>query len=455
MKDLNQLVQNQRNFYNSGVTKTINFRKKQLLLLKNTILKNIDDISLALKKDLNKSDFESYETEIGIVLDEIGTMTKHLKKYSSKKRVSTSLMHFPSKSYIIKEPYGIALIISPWNYPFQLSIAPLIGAIAAGNCAVIKPSEHSVNTSHILQKLISENFDENYITVIQGDVETNKKLLEIKFDIIFFTGSVKVGKIVMSQASKHLTPVILELGGKSPCIVDETANINLSAKRIIWGKGVNAGQTCVAPDYILVHSSVKNQLLTSLKKNIIIMYGDNSEMNKEYPKIINTINYNRISELIKSGEVYYGGKQNANTNQTSLAILDKVKWADKIMEEEIFGPILPIISYDSLDEEIKKINSKPKPLALYLFSTSKKTKKLVTTNVSYGGGCINDTLIHFVSSLPFGGVGDSGIGSYHGKTSFDVFSHEKGIIEKSILIDIPLRYPPFKNNLKLLKRILK
>lgn len=456
MDTIKDLINNQKNFFESNKTKDINFRIKNLKKLKKIVKDNEEEILNSLKVDLGKSDFEGYTSEIGMVYDEINYMIKNLKKLSKPKKVRTSIVNFKSTGYIYKEPYGRVLIMAPWNYPINLSLVPLAGAIAAGNCVVLKPSEYSINTSMLLEKLISDNFNSNYIKVILGDAKVSSEILDYKFDMIFFTGGTSIGKIVMNKASKYLTPVVLELGGKSPCIVDETAKISLAAKRIIWGKGLNAGQTCVAPDYIYVHRSIKDNLIKELIKNIEIMYGNESENCNYTPKIINEKHYNRILNLIDKDKIVYGGSYNTKEEKISLTILDNVNFKDKVMEEEIFGPIIPIITFDSLDEVIKNVNERPRPLALYLFTTSKESENEILTNISFGGGCINDTIIHLANSnLPFGGVGDSGIGSYHGSKSFDVFSHSKSILKKSNLIDIPMRYPPYNKSLNLIRKILK
>ena len=456
MDTIKDLINNQKNFFESNKTKDINFIIKNLKKLKKIVKDNEEEILNSLKVDLGKSDFEGYTSEIGMVYDEINYMIKNLKKLSKPKKVRTSIVNFKSTGYIYKEPYGRVLIIAPWNYPINLSLVPLAGAIAAGNCVVLKPSEYSINTSMLLEKLISDNFNSNYIKVILGDAKVSSEILDYKFDMIFFTGGTSIGKIVMNKASKYLTPVVLELGGKSPCIVDETAKISLAAKRIIWGKGLNAGQTCVAPDYIYVHRSIKDNLIKELIKNIEIMYGNESENCNYMPKIINEKHYNRILNLIDKDKIVYGGSYNTKEEKISLTILDNVNFKDKVMEEEIFGPIIPIITFDSLDEIIKNVNERPRPLALYLFTTSKESENEILTNISFGGGCINDTIIHLANSnLPFGGVGDSGIGSYHGSKSFDVFSHSKSILKKSNLIDIPMRYPPYNKSLNLIRKILK
>nr|WP_312578165.1 aldehyde dehydrogenase [Sedimentibacter sp.] len=456
MNNVKTILDKQRLFYDTGKTLELGFRAKNLRLLSDAIKKHENDIMEALKLDLNKAPFEAYATEIGIVLEEISFMLKHMKGLLRVKKVRTPLAQFPSFSKIYKEPYGNILIIAPWNYPFQLAIAPLVGAIASGNCTIIKPSNYSPATSSVIKKIIENTFDEAYIAVMEGGREVNQSLLDNKFDFIFFTGSIPVGKIVMEKAAKHLTPVVLELGGKSPCIIDKTADIKMAGKRIAWGKGLNAGQTCVAPDYLLVHKDVKSNLINELEKNIIIFYGNAPEKNSEFPKIINIRHFDRLNRLIETGEVIFGGKANVETNQIGLTLIDNVKWDDPIMQEEIFGPILPIIVYEDLDEVVRLINNKPKPLALYLFTKSKKVEKKIINEVSYGGGCINDTIVHLATSyMGFGGVGESGMGSYHGKASLDTFSHKKSILKKSNLLDIPLRYPPFKNNLKLLRKIMK
>jgi aldehyde dehydrogenase (NAD+) len=454
--NIQTMVKKQRTYFNSGITKDLRFRKKQLQVLRKAIIANEALIMDALKKDLNKSPFESYETEIGIILEEIKFMLCRIDRLARPRKVRTPITHFLSYSKIYQEPYGDVLIMSPWNYPFQLTIAPLIGAIAAGNCAVIKPSNYSENTSAVIHKIISQNFNEQYIAVVEGDIEVNQTLLEQKFDYIFFTGSVEVGKIVMTAAARNLTPVTLELGGKSPCIVDETANIQLAAKRVVWGKFLNAGQTCVAPDYVLVHRSVKSKLLREITKYIRQFYGDEPQNNPEYPKIINAKHFKRLLGLLPSGTIVCGGQINTVTKQIAPTVLDQITWVSAVMQEEIFGPILPVLEFDSLKEVVPLINKRAKPLALYIFTTSKKNERYVLEHVPSGGGCINDTIVHLANPyMSFGGVGDSGMGSYHGETSFRTFSHEKGILKKSNMIDIPLRYPPYRNHLKLLKKILK
>lgn len=431
-------------------------RKEKLQDLKRVIKKYEDEILEALKKDLNKSFFEGYETEVGIVLEEINYTLKHLNKWVKAKRVKTPIFHFPATSYIYQEAYGKVLIMSPWNYPFQLTIAPLVGAIAAGNRVVVKPSEYSNNTASIIEKILNEVFSQDEVKVVRGGRAINQDLLKQKYDYIFFTGSPTVGKIVMEAAAKHLTPVTLELGGKSPCIVDNSAKVKLAAKRIVWGKFLNAGQTCVAPDYLLVHQDIKDELVKEMIDYIKEFYGNSPIDNPDYPKIINKKHFERINRLIENEDIITGGNYNEQTMKIAPTILDKINWQSPVMQEEIFGPVLPIMEFDNLNQVIEMIGAQPKSLALYFFTTSKENEKKILSNISFGGGCINDTIIHLSNSnLPFGGVGNSGMGQYHGKASFDTFSHPKSIIKKSNLIDIYLRYPPFKNHLKLLKKFLK
>ncbi len=451
MKSIIEIVEKQREYFNSHQTLDVDFRKKQLALLLSQIKKYENEIITALKLDLNKSEFESYATEIGIIYEELNFMIKNIKGLSKRKKQKNPLMHFPSKSYTYYDPYGCVLIMSPWNYPFQLSIAPLIGAIAAGNCTIVKPAEYSPNTSAVIDKILSI-FPDEYVAVVQGAIKENTELLDQKFDYIFFTGSPTVGKIVMEKASKNLTSVTLELGGKSPCIVDKTANISLSAKRIVWGKLLNAGQTCVAPDYLLVEESIKDELVAEINKYIKLFYGETPEKNAEYPKIINQRHFERLCNLIPKDLL----RVNEETLQIAPTVLTNLSWDSEIMQEEIFGPILPILTFKSIAEVINEINKRDKPLALYLFTTSKEVEKEILSKTFFGGGCVNDTIIHVGNNnIPFGGVGNSGIGKYHGKDSFYCFSHTKSIMKKSNLLDINVRYAPYGNKLNLLRKIMK
>jgi len=456
MGDIKAIIEKQREFFAIGKTKEITYRLKHLRQLEKSIQMHEKEILSALKKDLNKAPFEAYATEVGIVLNELRFVIKMLPRWAGARRIKTTITNQIATSKIYLEPYGIALIMSPWNYPFTLTMEPLIGAIAAGNCAIVKPSKDSPNTSKVIETILREAFCDSYVAVVQGGREANKTLLEQKFDYIFFTGSVAVGKVVMEAASKNLTPVTLELGGKSPCIIDETANIELAARRIVWGKFINAGQTCVAPDYIYAHHSIKGALLLEMKKYINKFYGKHPCTNDDFPKIINEKHFNRLLGLLEGEHSVIGGEASKATRQISPTVLDKVTWDSKIMKEEIFGPILPIFEYQNLEDVISKINSRPKPLALYFFTRSKKNERKIIQNISFGGGCINDTLMHVASAhMPFGGVEESGMGSYHGKASFDTFSHHKSILRKSNLFDLPLRYPPYVNHLKILKMFLK
>lgn len=454
MKDYKELIQNQRKYFKSGECRNVAFRLAQLDRLYKWICKNEETIMEALHKDLHKSPFEAYATEIGIVKEELQFTMKHLQRWAKPKRVRTPITQFPSVSFTYQEPYGVVLIMAPWNYPFQLTVAPLIGAICAGNCAVIKPSAYSGYTSSLLAGMVQELFPEKYVSVIQGGREENRALLSEKFDYIFFTGSVPVGKYVMAKAAEHLTPVSLELGGKSPCIVDETANIALAAKRIVWGKLLNCGQTCVAPDYILVQKSVKEKLIKYMAKYIRKMYGEYPCQNPEYPRMINKKHFDRVFGLLKDAQVVCGGGSDAKSLQIEPTILDDVTWDSPVMQEEIFGPILPVLTFYNIEEVTALVNARAKPLALYFFTRDKNREAYILKNISYGGGCVNDTIVHLATPyLPFGGVGASGMGAYHGKASFDTFTHKKSIMKKSNLIDVPVRYAPFKEKLKTLKKL--
>ncbi|OLS36165.1 aldehyde dehydrogenase [Bacillus sp. MRMR6] len=456
METYYELVSKQRNFFLSGKTKDVSYRIEALKLLAQVIRSHETELMDALKKDLNKSRFDSYITEIGIVLEEIRFTLKHVKDWSQPRRVKSALAQAGSKSYIYPEPYGVTLIISPWNYPFQLAIAPLIGAIAAGNCTLLKPSELTPETSKLLAKLLHENFPEEYITVVQGDAQTSQFLLKEKLDYIFFTGSVPVGKVIMEAAAKNLTPVTLELGGKSPCIVHKDANLKLAAKRIAWGKFINAGQTCVAPDYLYVHREIKKQFTQLLIEAIKELYSEDVFKTGEFTRIVSERHFNRLKTFLIDGKPVYGGKYAIDLLTIEPTVLVDISWEDSVMQDEIFGPILPILEYENDNFMMTKINERPKPLALYIFSESKDFQDKILSNISFGGGCINDTVYHLSSPyLPFGGVGESGIGAYHGKGSFDVFTHEKSILKQTTRFDLPFRYPNRKNALKQIKMFIK
>ena len=454
---IQDIVKKQREYFNKGTTLNYDFRLKSLKKLKNSIKKHENDIKNALFQDLGKSSTESYMSEIGMVLTELSYAIKHLKGWMKSKKVRTPLAQFHSKSFVVSEPLGVVLIMSPWNYPFMLAIGPLIGAISAGNCAVVKPASYAKNTSNIIKQILSECFEEEYISVVLGGREQNAELLEQRFDYIFFTGSVNVGKLVAEKASKNLTPVTLELGGKSPCIIDHTANLKVAAKRLVFGKFLNLGQTCVAPDYLLIEKSVKDEFLKLLKKEIMKMYGEKPLENNLYGHIINEKHFDRICELINKEKCIFGGKHDKETLKIEPTILDEVSLDDAVMKEEIFGPILPVISFENIDVAVKIIKTFEKPLALYLFSNDKNIQKRFLQSVPFGGGCVNDTIIHLATSyMGFGGVGYSGYGSYHGKRSFSLFSHEKSIVKKYNYIDLPIRYQPYsKKKEKLIKMFMK
>jgi aldehyde dehydrogenase (NAD+) len=449
------IVQKQRDYFNSGATKSVKFRKEQLTLLKNLVSTHEADFIEALKKDLRKHEFEAYATEIGFVLIELKKAISNVEKWAKPRTVPTPLFHFNGSSFVQPEPYGVTLLISPWNYPFQLLFAPLVGAMAAGNTAVLKPSEFAPATSAMIAKVISENFAPEYIACIEGGIPESKALLEEKFDYIFFTGGTNVGRIVYQAAAKHLTPVTLELGGKSPCIVDRDTNISLTAKRIVWGKFVNAGQTCIAPDYVLVDKSVKDQLVAKIIEYVKKSYGDDAQRSEHYPRIINQQHLKRVAAYIEDGDILFGGKVDESDNYIEPTLLENVSEDAKVMTDEIFGPILPIIEYDNLNEAIAFINKRPKPLALYIFSKDDKKVQKVLSETSAGGVTVNDTLLHIANPhLPFGGVGESGIGAYHGQLSFDVFSHMKSVLRRTFLVDDPVRYAPYKLKISWLRRLM-
>ncbi len=435
---------NIKSFFSTNQTKSISFRLQQLRNLKEAILKFQPKLEQALWEDLHKSPEEAYLTEISIVLGEIDNHIRHLKKWSRPKKVLTPIHLLPSSSRIIYEPLGIALIIAPWNYPFQLLFNPLVGAISAGCCAVLKPSPDSSKTATVMEEIITSTFLADYITLIQGRREVNTLLLQKQYDVIFFTGSPALGKIVMKAASEHLTPVVLELGGKSPCIVDHDANIQVAAKRIAWGKMINAGQTCIAPDYLLVHENVKDDLLNLIGKNIREMYGEDIKKSRFYPRIVSDRAMQRLLKLLEKGTIYIGGDYDINEKYISPTIIDNITPSDPVMQEEIFGPILPVMTFNNINEVIKYINDNEKPLAFYYFGTNSNGKDILLKTTS-GGGCINDTLMHIANHhLPFGGVGNSGMGKYHGLGSFLAFSNSRAIVSTPTWIDLPLKYVPFK-----------
>ena len=444
-QEINSLVTRQRKYFQTGATLPVSVRITALRGLYTAIVKYENEIHDALKKDLGKSGFESYMCETGLVLEEISYMLKHIRRFAGEKRVRTPLAQFHSRSFKKPSPYGVTLIMSPWNYPFMLTLSPLVDALAAGNTAVVKPSAYSPNTSEILRKILSQCFDPQYVAVVTGGRAENTCLLREHFDYIFFTGSQTVGKEVMRNAAEYLTPVTLELGGKSPCIVDQTADIRLAARRIVFGKYLNCGQTCVAPDYIYCHRSVKDSLVKEIQRQIQLQYGEEPLHNPDYGKIINKKHFDRILGLIEEKKIVHGGNSDRDTLRIEPTVLDNVTFADPVMQEEIFGPLMPVLVFDNLDEAITRINAMPHPLALYFFTSDKAAAKDVTSRCGFGGGCINDTIIHLATTeMGFGGFGESGMGAYHGKTGFDTFSHYKSIVDKKTWIDLPMRYQPYR-----------
>lgn len=455
--EIKQIVKKHRTYFDTGATLNVSYRIHVLTKLKAGIIKNEEKIHEALKKDLGKSGFESYMCETGLVLSEITYMLRHIHSYAKEKTVRTPLAQFASRSYRKPSPYGVVLIMSPWNYPFLLTLDPLVDAVAAGNTVVLKPSAYSPHTSEVIREIIGECFDEKYVSVVTGGRSENACLLNEHFDYIFFTGSQAVGREVMKKASEHLTPVTLELGGKSPCIIDKTANIKLAAKRVVFGKYLNCGQTCVAPDYIYCDRTVKDRFLKEVRKQILRQYGKQPLLNQDYGKIINEKHFDRILGLIDPDKVISGGGSNRSALQIEPTVMDNVTFGDAVMQEEIFGPLMPVLTYDTLDEAIRNINAMPHPLALYIFTKDKETAGKVTSRCGFGGGCVNDTIIHLATSeMGFGGFGESGMGSYHGREGFDTFSHYKSIVDKKTWIDLPMRYQPYKKfHEKLVRMFLK
>ena len=453
-QEIKAIVEKQKYFFEKGNTLPVENRIAALKKLYAAVQSHEKEITDALTADLGKSAFEGFMCEAGLVMSEISYMIKHTRKFAKDSPRVTCLTNFAAKSFVKPSPYGNVLIMSPWNYPFLLTIDPLVDAVAAGNTCVVKPSAYSPATSNVIAKLISECFDPEYVAVVTGGRAENQCLLEQKFDYIFFTGSQGVGKEVLRKAAEYLTPVTLELGGKSPCIIDSTAKIPLAAKRITWGKYLNCGQTCVAPDYILCHESVKEQFVSELKTQIKIQFGDNPLENPSYGKIINAKHFERVRGLIDAGKIAVGGKSNAETLKIEPTVLDNVTWDDAVMGEEIFGPILPILTYKNEDELYQIVNGHQKPLALYLFTQNKGLQERIMTRCSFGGGCINDVVVHLATNnMGFGGVGESGMGAYHGKVGFDTFSHKKSIVDKKTWIDINMRYQPYNKSKESLVRM--
>lgn len=453
--DIKEIVKAQRAYFETGATRSVAFRKASLLKLQSALREEEGAIAAALQRDFGKNPVETYMTETGMVLEEIRYHLKHLDGWCRPQRVRTPLAQFPAKSVVAPEPHGVTLIMSPWNYPVQLCLSPLVGAVSGGNCAVVKPSAYTPATSRVLARLLGERFDPGYITVVEGGREENSALLEEKFDYIFFTGSVAVGKVVMTAAARQLTPVTLELGGKSPVIVDESADIGLAAKRITFGKVLNAGQTCVAPDYLLIQESVRDSFIKGFEQALQEFFpgSDYTEM----PVIVNENHYQRIKGLLRGEKIAVGGSFDDERRFIAPTLFADVEPSSPVMQEEIFGPLLPMLTYESLDQCVDFIRARPRPLALYLFTASKGAERKILNSCSFGGGCINDTIIHLATPyMGFGCVGDSGMGSYHGKKSFETFSHFRSIVKKSTRLDLPLRYHPYsEKKLNLIRRFMK
>ncbi len=453
---LQALLESQQLFFASGKTRGLSFRKEALKKLRSAILMHEEELYQALHKDLHKSSFESYATEIGFVLDELRFHLKKLHKWTQPKRVSSSLVSFPARGYKTHEPLGTVLIIAPWNYPFQLMVAPLIGAISAGNTVIIKPSEIAENTALVIEKIINSSFEKGYIHVVTGGVEISQALLKLRFNHIFFTGSSRVGKIVMQAAAKQMIPVTLELGGKSPCIVDETAPLKLTARRIVWGKLLNAGQTCIAPDYLYVHEKIKEPLIKAIIAAIKKAYGEDARKSPDFPRIITRANMERLTTLLDGAKIAYGGHYDKEEKYFEPTILDEVSFDLPVMQQEIFGPILPVLTFSDPEEIISQVNARPRPLSLYVFSKSRTFQKKIISSIPAGGVTVNDTLMHIASNkLPFGGVGNSGMGKYHGYYSFETFSNAKPVVYRGTWIDIPIRYAPYGKKLRIIKYLMR
>jgi len=450
------LVSSQLEFFNSNTTKDVNFRISQLKKLRSVLKDNEALLDEAIYKDFKKSSFENYATELSLIYHEINLAIKKLKSWSKPKRVTTNIPNLPGSSYRIPEPLGVSLIIGAWNYPFQLSIAPVVPAIAAGNTAIIKPSELAWNSSNAIAKIINENFESNFLHVVEGGIEETTALLSERFDKIFYTGSTAVGKIIMKAAAEHLTPVTLELGGKSPAFIFNDANLKITSKRLVWAKFLNSGQTCIAPDFLIVEKGVKDKLIEEIINQIKELHGDDPRQSEAFVRIINKRHYDRVLSLLDDDKIIFGGQRDESDLYLSPTLMDNVSFDDAVMQQEIFGPILPIIEFDSLDWAIKEVKNREKPLSLYVFTSNNKNKNKILHELSFGGGAVNDAIMHIANSnLPFGGVGHSGMGSYHGKDGFDTFSHYKSILDRSTLVEPPIKYPPYVNWKKsLLKKLL-
>jgi aldehyde dehydrogenase (NAD+) len=446
-------IERHREFFASGKTRDQAFRAKQLRLLRKAVLENESGIFDALRLDLGRPAFEAYGGDVAIVINEIDFALKRLNRWMKPKKARTPLVYFPGKSFTVPEPYGVALIIGPWNFPFQLMFAPLVGAIAAGNCVLLKPSITSPRTSHLLTKIIRRYFDPAYLSVAEGGAETAQLLLAERFDHIFFTGGPATGRHVMAAAARHLTPVTLELGGKNPCIVEADTHLDHTARRIAWGKFFNAGQSCVAVDYLLVRKKIKQPLLDRIARSVADFYGDDPSRSPDFGRIVDETHFDRISALLEQGRIICGGQADRASRYVAPTIIDGIRGDEPIMREEIFGPLLPVIEYDDVSEAVAFVNARPKPLALYFFSRNRVLQERVLRETASGGGCINDVVIHETTRLPFGGVGESGIGKYHGRAGFETFSHERSIMKSGFLFDNVLRYPPYRDHLKWLRKV--
>ena len=454
--EIAELLIRQNNYFASGATLDVNRRISVLKSLKCAIQEHEQEIFDALHSDLGKSETESYMCEVGLTLNELTCQIRHLRSWSRPRWHRTELANFPAKSFTVRNPYGCVLILSPWNYPFLLTMEPFVGALAAGNCCVLKPSAYSPATSSVIARIVQEIFSPEYVSVVEGGREENQALLEAHFDYIFFTGGVAVGRTVMEKAAAHLTPITLELGGKSPCIVDRTADLSLAAKRIAFGKYINCGQTCVAPDYLLIDRTVKDEFLTLFARAVQEMYGERPLENSDYGKIINQKHFDRLISLMDASKIVFGGDTDSAALRISPTVMDHISADDPVMAEEIFGPILPVLAYDTAAEAEAFIRDRERPLACYLFTRDKNAERRFCNALSFGGGCINDTIIHLATSrMGFGGVGESGMGAYHGRKSFETFTHEKSIVKKSLLLDLPVRYQPYtQKRLSLIRRFL-
>lgn len=456
LNNISQIRERQKVFFSSGGTRSVPLRIEKLKALKKLIEERERDISLALYKDFKKPEFETVVTETSFILSELKYIIKHLKGWAKPRKVRSSLLNFPSRDYIFPEPYGTCLVLAPWNYPFQLKVSPAIGAIAAGNTVVLKPSEYAPYTSEVVEEIFSEIFEPDWVSVVQGDVSTSQRLLEERWDYVFFTGSVQVGKIVSKAIAPHLTPATLELGGKSPCIIHHSAKLKLAAKRIVWGKFINAGQTCIAPDYILIDSRIKSEFYSAVKEEIEKAFGDHPKASPDFARIINMKNFNRLKNLLNNEKCVIGGATDSDDRYVSPTVIDEPALDSPVMSDEIFGPILPVLSFKSEKEISRIIEKYSKPLALYVFAEDQEFYNRILASYSFGGGTVNDVLIHIANKkLPFGGIGNSGYGAYHGKYSFETFSHQKSIVKRGTWLDIPLRYAPYGNKLELARRLLR